>query len=113
MNTILQQLGITIPLLITQIIGFLILMVILQQIFTKKVFGLLDQRRADIQQTYDQLDRDREAMEQTRRQYEQRLASIEAEAREKIQAAVKEAQELRANLIADAQTQAAAIIERG
>lgn len=110
---ILQQLGITPALLITQIIGFLILMVILQRVFTTKVFGILDQRRTDIQETYDQLDRDREAMEKTRREYEQRLAGIEAEAREKIQAAIKEAQDLRAGLIADAQTQADSIIERG
>lgn len=110
---IFQQLGITPQLLITQIIGFLILMVILQQVFTRKVFGILDQRRDDIQQTYDQLDRDREAMEETRRRYEQQLANIEAEAREKINAAVKEAQDLRANLVADAQTQAETIIERG
>ena len=50
------------------------------------------QRQADIKATYDQLDADRERMETTRREYEQRLANIEAEAREKIQAAVKEAQ---------------------
>jgi F-type H+-transporting ATPase subunit b len=110
---ILDQLGITPQLLITQIIGFIILMVILQQVFTKKVFGLLDQRRTDIQETYDQLDRDRDAMEKTRREYEQRLANIEAEAREKINLAVNEAQELRANLVADAQKQAETIIERG
>ncbi len=113
MGNILTQLGITPALLITQIIGFIILMIILQRVFTTKVFGILDQRRADIQETYDQLDRDRASMEQTRREYEQRLANIEAEAREKIQAAVKEAQDLRAGLIADAQVQANSIIERG
>ncbi len=53
------------------------------------------------------------AMEDTRREYEQRLAGIEAEAREKIQAAVKEAQALRDNLIADAQKQAETIVAQG
>ena len=111
---ILDQLGITPQLLITQIIGFLILMVVLQQVFTfKQIFGILDQRQADIQATYDQLDATARRWKQTRREYEQRLAGIEAEAREKIQAAVKEAQALRDNLIADAQKQAEAIIERG
>ena len=52
-------------------------------------------------------------MEETRRQYEQRLAGIEAEAREKIQAAVQEAQALRDNLVADARQQAETIVDAG
>ncbi len=109
----LHQLGITPALLITQIIGFLILMVVLQQVFTRKIFGILDARRDTIQASYDQLDADRAAMEETRRQYEARLAGIEAEAREKIQAAVQEAQVLRGNLIADAQMQAETLLAQG
>lgn len=110
---ILHQLGITPALLITQIIGFLILMVVLHQVFTRKVFGILDERRADIQTTYDQLDADRARMEETRREYEQRLANIEAKAREEIQAAVKEGQALRDSLVADARKQAETIIVEG
>jgi F-type H+-transporting ATPase subunit b len=52
-------------------------------------------------------------MQKTRAEYEQRLASIEAQAREQIQAAVKEAQELRGNILADAQKQAQATLEKG
>jgi len=110
---IFNQLGITWQLLVTQIIGFLILMIVLHRIFTTKIFGILDERRAIIKQGYDQLDADREAMEELRRQYEQRLAGIEAEAREKIQAAVQEAQTLRDNLVSDARLQAETIIETG
>ena len=77
------------------------------------LFRAIDQRQADIKASYDQMDDDRKRMEETRLKYEQRLAGIEAEAREKINAAVKEAQELRAGLIADAQKQADTIIERG
>ncbi len=110
---ILNQLSITPALLITQIIGFLILMVVLHRVFTTKVFGILDERRDSIKGAYDQLDADRAAMEDLRRQYEQRLAGIEAEARAKIQEAVKEAQALRDNLVADARQQAGTIIEQG
>ena len=109
----LDQLGIKPELLLTQIIGFLILLAILNKFAFKPLFGILDQRQADIKATYDQLDDDRRRMEETRREYQERLAGIEAEAREKIQAAVKEAQDLRANLIADAQKQADTIIEGG
>lgn len=109
----LDQLGVTPALLLTQIVGFILLMLILNRIMFKPIFGILDQRQADIKATYDQLDDDRKRMEQTRRDYEQRLAGIETEAREKIQAAVKEAQALRDSLIADAQAQASTIIEQG
>ena len=110
---ILKQLEITPSLLITQIVGFVILMVLLNKYMFKPLFGILDERRADIQASYDQLDADRKRMEETRRQYEQRLAGIEAEAREKIQAAVQEAQALRDNLVADARQQAEAITTQG
>ena len=109
----LDQLGVTPALLLTQIVGFLILLFVLNRFMFRPIFGILDQRQADIKATYDQLDDDRKRMEQTRRDYEQRLANIETEAREKIQAAVKEAQALRDSLVADAQAQAATIIEQG
>lgn len=109
----LDQLGVTPALLLTQIVGFLILLLVLNRFMFKPIFGILDQRQADIKATYDQLDADRARMEETRREYEQRLAGIEAEAREKIQAAVKEAQSLRDNLVSDAHSQAATIIEQG
>jgi F-type H+-transporting ATPase subunit b len=110
---LIHQLGIEWPLLITQIIGFLILMWLLNQFAFKRVFGILDQRRAEIQATYDQMDQDRLRMEQARREYEQRLQNIEAEARERIQASVREAQALSDRIREDAQTQAEAILERG
>ena len=113
MNLLLHQLGITPALLFTQIVGFLILIPILNRIMFKPIFGILDQRQADIKATYDQIEADRARMEETRRQYEQRLANIEAEAREKIQAAVQEAQGLRDNLVADARQQAETIVSQG
>lgn len=100
-------------LILTQFFGFIILLFLLNQFVFKKVYGVLEERRDNIKQVYDQLDADRAAMEETRRQYEQRLADIEAEAREKIQAAVKEAQGLRDNLVSDARAQAESIVTQG
>ncbi|BDI33192.1 hypothetical protein CCAX7_52430 [Capsulimonas corticalis] len=113
MNEIIHALGIDWRLIITQILGFLLLLFFLNKVVFTKVFAFLDQRQADIKGTYDQLDADRAAMDRLRGEYEQRLAGIEAEAREKIQAAVKEAQTLRDNLVADAHQQADAILEKG
>lgn len=107
MNENIGPLALNIPLVVTQLIGFLLLLWFLNRFVFKPIFGILDERQRLITESYDQMDADRARMEETRRQYEQRLASIEEEAREKIQAAVKEAQGLRDSLIADAQTHAA------
>ena len=113
MNENVGPLALNIPLIVTQIIGFLILLWCLNRFVFKPIFAILDERQKAIQDTYDQLDKDRAAMEQTRRQYEERLANIEHDARERIQAAVKEAQALRDSLVADAQRQAEAIVAQG
>lgn len=113
MNENFGPLSLNIPLIITQIVGFLLLLWFLNRFVFKSIFAILDQRQADIKATYDQLEDDRRRMEETRRQYEQRLAGIEAEARAKIQAAVLEAQALRDNLIADARQQAETIMAQG
>ena len=113
MNQNIGPLALNIPLVITQLVGFLLLLWFLNRYVFKSIFAILDQRQADIKATYDQLDADRARMEDTRRQYEQRLANIEAEAREKIQAAVLEAQALRDNLVADARQQAETIVVQG
>ena len=113
MNQNIGPLALNIPLVITQIIGFLLLLWFLNRFVFKPIFGILDERQRLIQESYDQMDADRKRMEETRRQYEQRLANIEAEAREKIQAAVLEAQALRDNLVADARQQAETIVVQG
>ncbi|HEX5323950.1 MAG TPA: F0F1 ATP synthase subunit B [Capsulimonadaceae bacterium] len=109
----LHNLGIDLPLLIVQVFGFIILLILLNKFVYKPIFGILEERQQDIKNTYDKLDQDRAEMEKIRRDYEQRLAGIEAQAREQIQAAVKEAQELRAGIISDAHKQAEALIEKG
>ncbi len=113
MDALLKSLGIEYPGLITQIIGFIILAYLMYKYGFPPLLKIIDQRQEDIKSTYAQLDSDRARMEDTRRQYEERLAGIEAEARERIQAAVKEAQALRDNLVSDAQKQAEAILEQG
>ncbi len=113
MDAITSALGIDFRIVATQFLGFILLWFLLNQFVFKKVYGVLDARQQDIKSVYDQLDADRAAMETTRRDYEQRLAGIEAEAREKIQNAVKEAQTLRDNLVADAQKQAETLVEQG
>ena len=113
MQQIIEALGIDWRLILTQFLGFIVLLFLLKQFVFSKVFGILDERQNDIKRTYDQLDADRASMESSRQQYEQRLAGIEAQAREQIQAAVKDGQALRDSLVADARRQVETIIEQG
>jgi len=113
MGDLLKSLGVDTTLLLVTALGFLLFLAFLARYVLKPINKVLDERQNDIKATYDQLDTDRARMEDTRRQYEQRLAGIEAEAREKIQAAVKEAQALRDNLVADAERQAESIVVQG
>ena len=113
MDALLKSLGIEIPGLITQFLGFIVLAFLMAKYAFPPLLNIIDQRQADINSTYERMDTDRQRMEDTRRQYEERLAGIEAEARERIQAAVKEAQALRDNLVSDAQKQAESILEQG
>jgi len=110
---ILHSLGIEPLGVLSQAVILVILVFLVKRFGTVPLFKMLDDRQAEIKSTYDQLDADREAMQATRAEYEKRLANIEAQAREQIAAAVKEAQELRANIIADAQKQAEATLEKG
>lgn len=99
--------------ILTQVVCFLVLVWFFKKYAYGPITKLLDDRQAEIKATYDQLDADRAAMQKTRAEYEERLANIEAQAREQIQAAVKEAQELRVSILADAQKQAEATLEKG
>lgn len=82
--------------------GFLLLLYLLNKMLFKPVGALLDQRQQDIASTYDKLEADRRQMETLRADYERRLAGIEAEAREKIQGAIKEAQSSRDQILQEA-----------
>jgi F-type H+-transporting ATPase subunit b len=97
---------------ITQSIAFILLVLFLARFVFRPVGAVLDQRQKEVTDTLDQIAADRRAMEQTRTDYEQRLANIEAEAREHITGAVKRAQEEAAGITAKAREEAAAHRDR-
>lgn len=112
MNENIGPLAINIPLVIAQILGFLLLIWFLNKFVFKAIFNVLDERQKNIQDVYDQVQQERNEMGRLRDEYEQRLHGIEEEAREKITGAIKEAQVLRDNLISDAQKQAETILQQ-
>jgi len=93
-------------------VGFLILLWLLNKFLFAPAGQMLDQRQRDIASTYDQLEADKRQMETLKADYEQRLANIEAEAREKIQTAIREAQTARDQIVQEANTRAKDIVSR-
>jgi F-type H+-transporting ATPase subunit b len=73
---------------------------------------VIETRQREIQDTLEQVAADRRAMEQSRADYEQRLANIEAEAREHITGAVRQAQEEATAIVAKARDEATAQRDR-
>ena len=108
-----EQLGIDPKFIFVQAVGFIILVLVLKKYAFGPLFGLLQQRQDTIRHSLDEAEARRAEMERLQHEYEARLAKIEDEARDKIQAAVKEAQAARDDIIARARTESEAIVQRG
>lgn len=105
--------NISLPAIVSQILAFLILIWAMRKFLFGPIGGVLEARQNEVQSTLDRIAADRQAMEQARTDYEQRIASVEAEAREKIQAAIKEAQGMKDEIVGSARTESERIISRG
>jgi len=97
---------------LTQAIAFILLALFMAKFVFGPVGASIDSRQREIQGTLDQIAEDRRAMERTRSDYEQRLANIEAEAREHISGAVRQAQEEAAAITTKARDEATAHRDR-
>lgn len=109
---LLNQLNIDPRAILVNVFGFVALWLLLQRMVFAPIGRLLAERQEDINKTYDQLDADRQHMESLRTDYERRLTQIEAEAREKIQGAIKEAQAARDQIVGEANTRSREMISR-
>jgi len=105
-------LHISLPALILQTVAFLLLIWIMRKYLFGPINGVLEARQSEVENTVEQLRRERQSMETSRRDYETRLAGIEAEARDTIQAAIKEAQGMKDEIISSARADAEQIVTR-
>lgn len=76
--------------IITQALGFLILVWVMKRIFWKPLLGLLESRRARIEEAFREIEASKREIKHLRSDYESQLARIEEEARAKLQEAVDE-----------------------
>ncbi|MBI2167810.1 MAG: F0F1 ATP synthase subunit B [Candidatus Omnitrophica bacterium] len=76
--------------ILTQALGFLILVWVMKRLFWKPILTSLDKRRSTIEEAFRQIENSKKEIDSLRRDYESHLAKIEEEAHAKIQAAIDE-----------------------
>lgn len=111
-KAIIGDLNVSPVLILINIIGFGVLYLIANKLVFTPIGKVLDEREGEISGTYDKLDADQKQMEALKAEYESRLEQIEAEAREKIQTAIKEAEASRDKIIADANARAKDLVTK-
>jgi len=80
--------------ILTQALGFLLLVWVLKRLFWKPVLASLEERRSGIAEAFRQIENQKREMESLRRDYEARIQKIEEEARGKLQAAIDEGRKI-------------------
>ncbi|HEY3298809.1 MAG TPA: F0F1 ATP synthase subunit B [Armatimonadota bacterium] len=110
---LLKQLGIDPTVIAASIMGFVLLWIFLAKFLFKPVIGVLKTREEDIRSTYEAADGEKAKANEFRAEYEKRLAGIEAEARTRIQSAVKDAEDAKNQILAEARERSEDILRRG
>ena len=113
MEELFHQLGIDPRVMAAQVTGFILLWILLARYLFRPVLALLDARQQEVRTTYENAEAERARAEEFREDYERRLAGIEAEARGRIQTAIKEAERAKSDIIADARSRSEDILRRG
>jgi len=95
------------------IMGFLLLWLIMAKLLFKPVKELLKAREDEIKGTYQAADGKLAEAEELRAGYDKRLAGIEAEAHARLQAAMREAEDAKNQILAEARAHAEDILRKG
>ena len=97
---------------ITQILGFLLLVWLLRQFAWGPLLGLLEARRQKIAGEFQEAERRKTEADGLKARYEAELKGIEAQARQKLMEAVTEGHKVAGEIKAQAQTDAQRRLER-
>jgi len=103
---------IDLPLVLTQILGFLVLLWVLRSLAWGPLIGLLEERRQRIAGEFEEAERRKADADVLKARYEQDLKGIEAQARQRILEAVTEGQRVAAEIKTQAHADAAARLAR-
>ena len=109
---VLHDLGIEPRLLVVNIAGFVILLILLSKFLYAPITGLLRERSEGIRNDLEEAERQRREMEELRAEYEQHLARIEQEARDRLQETMQQAHAVRDQLLEETRAEAERTRER-
>ena len=113
MAEIARSLGFNVTIFFAQVVLFLALWFFMGNFFFKPILGRIKQRDKDIADTYHTVQEMQHEMEALRADYIARIAAVEAEARGRIQTAIKEAQSERERILAEARVQSEQTLQQG
>lgn len=91
---------------------FFILFPVIKLFFINPLAEAINSRNTELEKTFTEAETLRSEMTQMRTEYEQRIAATEAAAREQIQNQIKEAQNFRAQLMAEAEQKRDELIKK-
>ena len=96
--------------MLTQALGFVVLVAVVRRFAWQPVLRLLDDRRQRIADEFARLEQTKGQLETLQRDYQTRLAQIEQEARAKIQEAVNEGKRVSTEIQEQARAQATQVL---
>jgi F-type H+-transporting ATPase subunit b len=97
---------------VTQVIGFLLMVWLLRRFAWAPVLRMLEERRQKIAGEFQEAERRKGEADQLRVKYEQELKTIDAQARQKLQEAVADGQRVASEIKTQANQEAAARLAR-
>jgi F-type H+-transporting ATPase subunit b len=107
-----SSLGISLPLLLTQIVTFVILLVILRFAAYKPIVRMLDERSRRIKESMEHAEEVKQASLRAEEEVGKRLEEASREGQARIERAIKAGDELKQKAEADAHKEALTLIER-
>ncbi len=105
-------LGINLGYLISQIVNFVLLLIILRMFLYKPIVGMLDRRREKIKTDLQEADEARSKAEAAKQEYEKQLDEAREERRSMLAQATEQAEKMREEILAKARAEAQEIVTK-
>jgi F-type H+-transporting ATPase subunit b len=113
MDALVQQLGLNLTLVGIQLFGFIILFLLLKKFLWGRVLDMIQQRGDEIRGAYEENEKARNAANELKSEYEQRLKEAKKEAGLIVQKAVETAEKAGQEIIEKTRTEVDQIKEKG
>ena len=112
MDDLINGLGINLPVLITQVVTFIILLVILRFVAYKPLMRMLDERSKRVKESMDQAESVKEQSAHAEEEVKKQLAEASRQGQERIAKAVQSGEEVKQKAQEDARQEAETLITR-